>query len=447
MKNIIISTLSLLPFICQAQNIITIAGNGSAGFSGNGGPAIAATMEAPYRARHDASGNIYIADFGNNHIRKINTAGIINNVAGNGLGTHDGDGGPATSAGIITTTSVAIDIPGNIYIAEDSNVNANTGAWVRKVNTLGTISTIAGNGIFGFKGDGGKADTAEFNDIEDIVLDKSGNIYIADTRNFRIRKIDTFGFINTVAGNGIAGSSGDGGLAINAQLTSPRGIAVDNNGNIFIADGFANRIRKVDTFGMISTIAGNGMSGYLGDGLAATSAELNNPYGVAVDDTGNIYIADWQNYVIRKVDQTGIISTIAGNGTSGYTGDNGPAVDAQLSSPVGVDIDDTGNIFVGDVGASVVRKILPNNIEKVYNRIISNSFKLFPDPAYANISILSPDNAFITSINIVNELGQTVFYETCNDTQINIDVSEFSNGIYFIELNHSYIKNFTKINF
>ena len=218
-------------------------------------------------------------------------------------------------------------------------------------STTGIITTIAGNGIAGYSGDGGLATNAELNNPYGVAVDSNGNIYIADTNNNRIRKVNsTTGIITTIAGNGTAGYSGDGGLATNAELYYPYGVAVDSNGNIYIADTYNNRIRKVNsTTGIITTIAGNGTAGYSGDGGPATNAQLNYPYGVAVDSSGNIYIADTDNNRIRKVNSTtGIITTIAGNGNPGYSGDGGPATNAELYDPSGVAVDSNGNIYIAD---------------------------------------------------------------------------------------------------
>ena len=229
------------------------------------------------------------------------------------------DGGAADLAAL-TSTGVAVDSSGNIYIADTYNNR------IRKVDTAGVISTIAGNGAAGYSGDGGSATSAMLNGPMSVAIDAFDNIYIADQLNNCIRKVNTVGVISTVAGNGTAGFFGDGGLATSAALNNPTGVAIDSAGNIYIADANMNnyplnygnnRIRKVDTSGIISTVAGNGAAGYLGDGGAATSATLGAPQGVAVDAIGNIYIADVLNNRIRKVDSSGVITTVAGNGTSG----------------------------------------------------------------------------------------------------------------------------------
>jgi uncharacterized protein (TIGR03437 family) len=239
----------------------------------------------------DSAGNLYIADTNNHRIRKITPGGAISTVAGNGNPSYSGDGGPATSAQLSNPWSVAVDSAGNLYIA-DKNIHR-----IRKVTPGGIISTVAGNGSAGYSGDSGPATSAQLNFPEGVAVDSVGNLYIADTRNSRVRKVTSGGIISTVAGGG-AFNLGDGGPAIGANL-GPAGVAVDRAGNLYIADTDNQRIRRVTPGGTISTVAGNGISGYSGDGGPAGSAQLNNPAGVAVDSAGKLYIADSVNNAIR----------------------------------------------------------------------------------------------------------------------------------------------------
>ena len=335
----------------SGQIITTIAGNGVAGYSGDGGAATAAKLDYPSGVAVDNSGNVYIADLEYAVIRKVNTSGIISTIAGSGTAGYSGDGGPATAAELNEPTDVAVDDSGNIYIA-DFNNNV-----IRKVNISGVISTIAGNGIGGYSGDGGAAIAAEFLLPVSVAVDHSGNVYVADEDNNVIRKVNALGIISTVAGNHVQGYSGDGGAATAAELSWPSGVAVDDNGNVYIADGGNGRIRKVNISGIISTIAGNGTGGFSGDGGAATAAELNGPCGVAVDRRGNVYIEDGLNERIRKVNDSGIISTIAGNGTAGYSGDDGVAMAAELNVPADVAVDDSGNVYIVDQFNNRVRMV------------------------------------------------------------------------------------------
>ena len=332
--------------------ISTVAGNGTRGFSGDGGPATSASLSSPQSVFVDGLGNIYIVDAGNYRIRKVDTSGIISTVPLDGLVGFSGDGGPATDAKLFTPRGVFVDGSGNIYIADMNNGR------IRKVDTSGIISTVAGNGTFGFSGDGGPATDASLFNPLGVSVDGSGNIYIADMNNGRIRKVDTSGIISTVAGNGTFGFSGDGGPATDASLFNPLGVSVDGSGVIYIADTNNHRIRKVDAAGIISTVAGNGELGFSGDGGPATSGSLFNPLGVSVDGSGVIYIVDWFNHLIRKVDTSGIISTVAGNGSSGgFSGDGGPATSASLNRPYDVFVDGLGNIYIVDAGNHRMRKV------------------------------------------------------------------------------------------
>lgn len=292
----------------------------------------------------DGAGNIFIADTENHRIRKVTAStGIITTVAGNGTSGYSGDGGAATSAELNAPYAVALDTAGNIYIADTQNYR------IRKITaSTGVISTVAGNGIQGYSGDGGTATSAEFGYPSGLALDTAGNIYIVDNSNQRVRKVTaSTGVISTVAGNGTAGYSGDGGAATSAELAWPADLALDTAGNIYIADGGNNRVRKVTvSTGIISTVAGNGTGGYSGDGGSATSAELNNPSGLILDTAGNIYISDLYNLRIREVTaSTGVIATVAGNGSSGYSGEGGAATSASIS-PDRVALDYAGNLYI-----------------------------------------------------------------------------------------------------
>ncbi len=351
----------------QVGFISTIAGNGTAGYSGNGGPATAAKLYIPFGIVFDHNGNIVFSDNGNNVIRKIDkNTGIITKVAGtyyvyNGTSWYfGGDGGLATSAYMAYPFAVTLDTAGNMYIADNLN------NMIRKVTaSTGIITTIAGDGsIFNmpwpYCGDGGPAVDAQLNNPWGVAVDISGNVFIADRGNHVIRKITaSTGIITTVAGNGIAGYSGNGGQATSASMNEPNGITLDSAGNMYISEAGNHVIRKVTkSTGIISTIAGSGTAGYSGDNGLATAAKLNDPsLGIAFDPAGNFYIADDGNNVIRKVTvSTGIITTVAGNGLNGYSGDNGPATSAKLNGPEGVAVDALGNIYITDENHTI-RKV------------------------------------------------------------------------------------------
>jgi uncharacterized protein (TIGR03437 family) len=323
-----------------------VAGTGAPGFSGDGGPALDAKLNQPQGLAIDASGNLFIADHGNQRVRKVGPDGIITTVAGNGRCCYSGDNGPATSAQLGNPEGVAVDASGSLFILDSA------GPRLRKVDPSGTITTIAGYGVAGYSGDGGPATSAQLNNPNGIVLDTSGVLYIADTYNSRIRKVASDGTITTVAGNGSAGYSGDGGPAPKAQLNNPTGIALDATGNLYIADSINYRVRRVSTDGTITTVAGNGGYGYTGDGGPATSAEMTAPGGVSLDKAGNLYIADRGNQRIRKV-SGGTISTIAGS----TFGDGAPAVFGRLNWPNAVAKDKNGNVYVADSFNNSVRKI------------------------------------------------------------------------------------------
>jgi uncharacterized protein (TIGR03437 family) len=273
----------------------------------------------------------------------------ITTAAGNGTIGNTGDGGPGPGAALSAPTGVTVDGAGNLYIADTGNYR------VRKVSTNGTISNFAGTGAPGFSGDGGPATAAKLGLLFSVAVDNAGNVYIAGQDSL-IRKVSAAGVISTVAGSSGA-SLGDGGPATQAELNQPRGITVDAAGNLYIADTGFNRIRKVTASGIITTVAGNGRSDYSGDGGPATSAALNTPSGVAVDAAGNIYIADTSNARIRKVTPAGIITTVVGTGAFGYSGDGSPAVNATIRTPMGVAIDASGSLYISDWGSGAIRKV------------------------------------------------------------------------------------------
>ena len=345
---------------CHGQGIIsTVAGNVSlgyaGGFAGDGGPAVGATLYLPIGVAVDSQGNLYVADSLNNRVRKVDTAGIITTIAGNGTRGFSGDGGPATSAAFSYPSAVAVDSAGNVYITDNGNGS------VRKVNTKGTISTVAGGG--GSFADTGPAIGALLAP-QGIALDKSGNLYITDGGGERIRRVDPGGTITTIAG-GRSGFSGDGGPATSAALSSASGVAVDGAGNVYFTDVGNFRVRKVNTNGTISTIAGNGRPGFSGDAGPATSAQFNFDFGsshegIAVDTSGNVYIADTLNNRIRMVDAKGIINTIAGFSSSFSppgNGDAGPATKATLVQPQDVAVDSVGNLYIADTSHNLIRKV------------------------------------------------------------------------------------------
>lgn len=333
-------------------DISTVAGDVTAGYTGDGGPATSAELDSPQGVAVDASGDLFIADSDNYVVREVAAAtGDISTVAGSGIPGYDGDGGPATDAELNSPDSVAVDSAGNLWIADSEN------DVVREVSAAtGDISTVAGDGTQGYSGDGGPATSAELSDPEEIALDGSGDLYIADSGNYRVREVvASSGTIETVAGDGTEGFAGDGGSATSAELSAVQGVAVDTSGNLLLADWGNNRVRVVNSAGDISTLAGNGFPSYSGDGGVATAAELQLPTAVAEDASGNMFIADSSNSVIREVSaSTGDISTVAGTGTAGYSGDGGSATSAELNQPFSV-VTGAGGIYISDSGNNCVR--------------------------------------------------------------------------------------------
>lgn len=357
----------LWPALCQAQTpptytITTIAGMGppaTGGYTGDGLAATAATIHGPTSVAFDAKGNMYIADQFNNAIRQV-AGGIIATLAESAAG-YSGDGALAISATLNYPDTIAVDSKGNYYFSD-----VNNGA-IRMVTTAGIISTFAGSQTLGigFAGDGALAIDAELNKPAGIAFDSAGNLYIADSGNFRIRKVTLATLdISTIAGSGTQGFSNEGGAALSAHLDGTRQIAVASNGDIYLADSNNNQIRKVSG-GIISTVAGSptALFGYTGDGGLATNALLDHPTGVAVDSAGDVYICDNFNNVIRMVTPDGIIHTIAGTGSLSpplYSGDGGPALSAQFDEPTSITIDASGKLYISDTANNVIRMLTPS---------------------------------------------------------------------------------------
>ena len=316
----------------QPGHISTFAGAGKF-VPADGGPALRAGLQAPRGVVVDGAGNLYIADPPSHRIRKVDRAGRITTVAGNGVRGLSGDGGPATAAQLAFPHDVAVDAVGNLYIADTNNHR------VRRVDLAGTITTAA-----------------RLDSPSGLAVDAAGNVYIAELWRHRVRKVDRAGAITSVAGTGARGDSGDGGPATAARLDRPDDVAVDAGGNLYIADSSNGRIRKVDAAGTITTVAGTGTAGNSGDGGLASAAQIS-PNGVAVDAAGNVYIAELWRHRVRKVDAAGTITTVAGTGTAGDSGDGGPAAAARLSAPAGVAADTLGNLYIADSGNHRIRQV------------------------------------------------------------------------------------------
>lgn len=408
--------------------ISTFAGTGIAAFSGDGGQARNANLSYPSGIAYDAAGNMIVADAGNNRIRKIDTAGVITTIAGVGTAGYSGDGGPATLAQLFGPYGVALDIAGNIFFTDIDN------QVVRKIDTLGIITTVAGNGTAGYNGDGITATSAQLNFPRGVILDSHENLYIADTMNHRVRRVNAAGTIFTFAGDGTQGFSGDGGPATAAEVGNPRGLLIQGN-QLFISNAGSSHIRFVNfSTNIINSFAGN-VFGYDGDGnppaltdfygatgmlftatgsllvgdqtnfrlrevtptgtttkagsfgpdnVASTQSLLIDPLNFSFDSAGNYFIAEATGNRIRMVNAgSGQIKTVAGNGTTGYSGDGGPALVAQLNYPLGVAADKSGNIYIADNGNAVIRKVDSSNTITTFAA----------DPTFSDLVSLAVDTA------------------------------------------------------
>ena len=339
----------------KATTMETVSGDGEEQL-GDGGPAKSAGLCGPTDVALDAEGNMYISDTGDycsgpggDTVRKVDTHGTITTVAGTGEAGFSGDGGPATKARLDFPSAVAVDREGNLYIADGSNYR------IRKVDKDGIITTFAGTGEARHSGDGGPATSAQLREPACMVFDAQGNLYLADYTS--VRKIDPSGTITTVAGTGQFGFSGDGGPATEAKLTASD-IALDGKGDMYISDTENNRIRMVDRDGIIHTIAGTGKEGYSGDGGSATKAALALPIAIALDREGNLYIACHHNSRVRKVNRNGKITTVAGTGEMGFNREKGPARKVMLNQPWGLFLDDdAGDLYIADAFNSRIRAL------------------------------------------------------------------------------------------
>ncbi len=321
--------------------VTTIAGNGVAGFVNDTGTA--AQFSSPAGVAVDAAGNVYIADAGNNRIRKMTPGGVVSTFAG--TGTAGSANGAGNVAQFSSPGGVAVDAAGNVYVADNNNHS------IRKITSGGVVSTLAGSSPYGYAN--GPGSTAKFYYPSGVAVDAGGNVYVADQYNHSIRKITSAGVVTTLAGTGTAGTGNGAGNA--SQFYYPIGVAVDAGGNVYVSEQYGHKVRKVTSGGTVSDFAGSGTAGYA-DGTGVT-AQFNYPYGVAVDALGNVYVADQYNERIRKVTPGGVVTTLAGSGAQAYNDGKGTA--AGFNNPAGIAVDAAGNKYVADQSGHTIRKITP----------------------------------------------------------------------------------------
>jgi len=422
----VVFTLSASIIELKAQIITTFAGGGSS--FGDGGPATAAALNAPNKCIFDKYGNFYFAEPLEGRIRKIDTNGNISTVAGTGTNGYNGDNISATSAELNNPPAIIFDAMTNLYIADGANNR------IRKVDAVtGIITTVAGIGEVGYNGDNIPATSAKIYSPTDISFDKTGNLFIADWSNGRVRKVDTMGIITTFAGTGVIGTSGDGGPATSATFKGIYGLAVDDTGNLFIADWDGGQIRKVNTSGIISTFAGTGLITYNGDGISANAANIA-PLKITFNNIGELCIADDPNDRIRMIDNSGNIHTIAGNGGCCYSGDNGPADSAEIGGVAGVAIDSCGNIYISQVDNPRIRKVTfnPPCFPEKLPAITTNEVSMHPNPAVNELYVETvSSNAEYVLFNITGIIEQTGTLQTGSNR---IDVSNLPMGLYILML-------------
>lgn len=409
----------------NAQVIVTVAGTGVNGYSGDGGPATNAKMYSPSSLVFDKNGSFYFTENGNSTIRKVSPSGIISRVAGNGTSGYSGDGGWAIDAEIEGGGGLAVDKWNNMYLADGSNHR------VRKITTDGLIHTIAGTGVAGYNGDGISALSAQLNQPQGVGVDDTGNVYICDRMNFRLRKVDTFGNISTIAGTGVLGFTADGARADTAAIDESWYVFVDTTGNIYFMD--KSRIRKIAAADRkLITVAGNGIvGGYSGDGGPATAAAISTAY-FTFDSVGNMFLAEGTQR-IRRIDTDGIISSIAGIGIGGADPDGVSLPFARVNSPTGIAFSPSGELYFTEMTGAKVRKI--TLAWDGVNQVNGNNAKLevFPNPTQAMVSLRINAIEREANVTLTDARGVAVRTMTvpCNVT-MQIDVSSLPPGGYTV---------------
>lgn len=421
----------------RSQNIIsTVAGTAAVdanedgfpdgGYSGDNNPAGIAQLNRPFDVATGPDGSIFIADGFNYRIRKINPEGIITTIAGNPTG-NELDKGPAKLIKIGAPISIALGPDNSVYFAEDARHR------IRRIDPDGLISVVAGTGSYGLSGDGGPATSAKLNSPGDIAVSADGSIYIADTNNHRIRRIDSNGFISTIAGTGTGtdggGFSGDGDIAVNAQLKYPNAVAIGPDGSLYIADSGNNRIRRIGINGIITTVAGNGLDGFHSNGGQATQASLNHPNSIIVTSDGTLIISDFYNHQIHQVTQDGIIRTVAGNGMQGYSGDGDVATEAQLYYPCGIALSPDGSLYIADTYNQRIRRV-----GQPSRGILANEY-LVADRGGSKMFVFDVNGRHQRTVNALT--GSTIYTFTYNQQGQLTAVTDVFNNVTTIERNEA----------
>ena len=433
MKKYILLVFLLVPLFSQGQLISTVAGGGSI-FPPNGSSATSCVIGACGNLCFDKFGNLYI-ESSYNYIYKMNTSGSLCVFAGTGTAGYGGDNGPATNALIHYAAGIVSDSKGNIFIADQNNQR------IRKIDLSGTITTFAGTGVLGYSGDNEPATNAQLYYPSYLAIDSFGNIYLDERGKYTIRKIDTLGIITTICGTpGISGYSGDNGPASSALLSTTNGMHVDYYNNLYFCDN--GYIKKIElSTGILSMIGGNGGYGFGGDNGPATDATFAAPLDVIVDKHKIIYISDWHNNRIRQVDTLGIITTIIGNGIGAYNGDNIPASSAEIWLPYGMCLDSCGNLYITDGGNVRVRKVTFDTSCHFYGSlsapIVSNevvgTIEVVPNPSFGEITITS-NGSTIKEFYLTNMTGKLLLRSAVTDETIHADISALPSGLYFLHV-------------
>lgn len=412
-----------MPMLFAAQKIYTVAGTGTLGYSGDGGLATQAQLNRPNSIAFAAAGNMYIADQSNYRIRKVNTSGQISTIAGDGITGFAGDGGPAVSARISSPSGVAVDNTGNVFFCDQQNSR------IRKINTAGVITTVAGNGQFAFSGDGFQASLAQLFSPRNVIIDPNGNILFVDYGNGRIRKITTSGIIYTVAGGGTLTT--EGVQATSALLDNVNGIAADGSGNIYLSESDKNRVRKIDALGVINTIAGTGIAGASGNGGPALNAQFDFPSGLSVLNN-EIYVTEWGNHWVRKINSTGIVTVIAGTGSPGISTDGTTATAAAFHSPDAVVATAGGNVYIVDWAHNKVWMMCENNC--LFTAIEENrseqKIQVYPNPAANTLYVGLDESCEKCKFTIIDALGRKVFEQEAVLGLNSIDLNFWAKGLY-----------------